>query len=268
MTASARRAGLVERLKATRILHDIRVEAALSRVPRELFLPHVPLAQAYEDGPVPIKFRHGGAISSASQPTMVAIMLQLLDAAPGARILEIGTGSGYNAALLAHLVTAAGSVTSIDIEPDLVEAARERLRNFPNVFVEAADGARGYAANAPYDRIIVTAAAGDLEVAWWEQLHDGGIIVVPIALDAIQHCVAFRRTGTTLQGVATVECSFIALRGMAAAPPSAEHSSPQIWRASTTIWATPTSRVDHTAIPRGATIVRRPATTFVIRPGD
>lgn len=267
MKGAARRAALVERLKASRILRDAAVEAALRSVPREIFVPHVTIESAYEDGPVAIKMRDGVAISSASQPTMIAIMLQQLRVAPGSRILEIGTGSGYNAALLAHLVTAAGRVTTIDIEPDLVDAARVRLRDFPNVFAAAADGNGGYAANAPYDRIIVTAAAWDVEISWWEQLREGGILVVPLALDSVQRCIAFERSGMTMLGFGAVECSFIALRGKSEASVDATHPTTQIARDPVQITAVRTGDLENARFPQDCTLVRRPASTFALSRG-
>jgi len=261
MNGAARRAALVEHLKGSRVLRDTAVEAAMRRVPREKFVPHVPVESAYEDGAVPIKLRDGITISSLSQPTMIAIMLQQLRVVAGSHILEIGTGSGYNAALLAHLATARGHVTTIDIEPDLAEAARARLSDIPNVFVTAADGSGGYAANAPYDRIIVTAAAHDVEISWWEQLRDGGILVVPLALDPIARCVGFERSGMALHGFAAVECSFVALRGAARAPLSSSEAIP---RELTQITAVRTSDLERTNFPPDCTIVRRRASTFAL----
>lgn len=118
--------------------------------------------------------------SSASMPTIVAIMLDALDAEPGHRVLEIGTGTGYNAALLAHRLGAA-NVTTVEIDATLAAAAEQALKRtgFGDVMVIAGDGERGYRGNAPYNRVISTANASPVPYAWIEQTHPGGRIVTP-----------------------------------------------------------------------------------------
>lgn len=116
--------------------------------------------------------------SSSSDPLIMMTMLKAVRPAPGERILEIGTGTGYNAALLSHLVGAGGRVASIDIDDDLCAAARTRLRGYLNVDVTRADGRLGFPAAAPYEGIVVTANAVRLEEAWISQLTQGGRVVV------------------------------------------------------------------------------------------
>src|SRR6266567_3379122 len=113
-------AALVDHLQAIGVLTQPRVISAFQAVPRHLFLPGVPVEEAYLDDAIPTKMARGRAISSSSQPAIMAIMLEQLGVEPGQRVLEIGAGTGYNAALLAHIVGAGGAVVSIDIDADLV----------------------------------------------------------------------------------------------------------------------------------------------------
>jgi protein-L-isoaspartate(D-aspartate) O-methyltransferase len=138
------------------------VEAAFLAVPRHLFLPKVEAREAYRDAAITVKSdAEGRPVSSSTQPGMMAIMLEQLGLAAGQRVLEIGTGTGYNAAVLARLVGDSGSVVTIDVEADLVEQARANLAaaGVSGVTVVCGDGADGVPAYAPYDRIIVTAGA-------------------------------------------------------------------------------------------------------------
>jgi protein-L-isoaspartate(D-aspartate) O-methyltransferase len=136
-------------------------------------------------------------ISSSSQPSLMAEMLEDLRLSPGLRVLEIGAGTGYNAALLAKT---AGRVVSLDIDPRVLAEAREHLRAFPDRPVEfhQADGRLGWAVEAPYDRILVTAATPDLEPAWLEQLAEGGLLMAPLDLAP---GLAYLVRGTCRQGI-------------------------------------------------------------------
>src|SRR5689334_18059122 len=142
---------MVAQLRAGKALHDEAVARALLRVPRHLFLPRVPLAQAYADAAVPTHWEDGVPVSSASQPAIVALMLEQLQVAPGMRVLEIGAGTGYNAALLAELVGPTGHVTTIDIDPQIAAEAHEHLAaaGYSDVRVLAGDGSEGSADGAP-----------------------------------------------------------------------------------------------------------------------
>ncbi|NRQ30615.1 methyltransferase, FxLD system [Nonomuraea sp. NN258] len=162
-----------------------RVEAAFLTVPRHLFLPGEELQDAYAPKVIKTKYgQDGTAISSASNPNLVAAMLEQLDLQPGQHVLEIGAGTGINAALMAELTGPDGQVVTIDIDDDIVEAARRGLRasGYQQVEVICGDGADGHPAGAPYDRIIVTAGAWDLPPAWWQQLATDGRMVVPLVL--------------------------------------------------------------------------------------
>jgi protein-L-isoaspartate(D-aspartate) O-methyltransferase len=216
-----------ERL-ATRVLaaHRIgneRVAAALHAVPRHLFLPEQPPEAAYRDDAIVTKRDEAGQpISSSSQPAIMAIMLDQLALAPGLRVLEIGAGTGYNAALISHVVGPTGQVTSVDIDPDLVEAAREQLARagFGEVLVACADGAWGYPERAPYDRIIATVGVSDLASAWLGQADPQARIVVPLDVRGTQLSVAFERVGPggpwTSRSLAP--CGFMRMRGSLAGP--------------------------------------------------
>jgi protein-L-isoaspartate(D-aspartate) O-methyltransferase len=138
-------------------------------------------------------------------------MLESLAVAPGQRVLEIGTGTGYNAALLAVLVGAGGRVVTVELEADL--AARAARGVTPDVEVVAGDGRLGYPPAAPYDRIVVTAGAGRVLPAWEEQLADGGRLVVPI-VDAggVGSVVVFDKVEGQLIAGADIPCAFLPLR--------------------------------------------------------
>jgi protein-L-isoaspartate(D-aspartate) O-methyltransferase len=132
--------------------HDlVAIAGAFLAVPRHLFLPGVPPERAYRDEAIATKIEGGLPVSSSSQPAIMAIMLEQLDVRPGMRVLEIGAGTGYNAALLQHLVGQRGRVVTIDIDPEVVGWARERLAaaGYPEVVVIEGDGADGWPAEAP-----------------------------------------------------------------------------------------------------------------------
>ncbi len=155
-------------------VRDARVLDVLRRTPRHLFVPPAQARFAYEDHPLPIG--HGQTIS---QPYMVAIMTELLDTKKEQRVLEIGTGSGYQAAVLAPLVA---EVYTIEIVEPLGREARQRLRSlgYKNIEVRIGDGYLGWPEKAPFDRIIVTAGADHIPIPLVEQLVPGGRMVIPV----------------------------------------------------------------------------------------
>lgn len=231
-------------MAALRAGGEIRSEAvaeAFGAVPRHLFVPEVSVALAYADTVVPTKFdAAGAAISALSQPAIVAVMLEQLDARPGMRVLEIGAGTGYNAALLAHLTRGGiggrgehgergeraedGSVVAVDVDEDIVASAQEHLAGAAaaagagsRVRVVLGDGALGYAAGAPYDRIIATVGAADVPAAWLDQLAAGGRIVLPLRIrGGVTRSVVIEQERDGIWRGSDLEvCSFMPLRGIA-----------------------------------------------------
>jgi protein-L-isoaspartate(D-aspartate) O-methyltransferase len=213
---------LIAHLKASGALADPALAAAFRAVRRHHFLPGRPLEEVYEDVAILTKVAgRGAALSSSSQPAIMAVMLRLLEPASGHRVLEIGAGTGYNAALLAHLVGPTGGVVTLDIDDDLCWQARANLARagVRGAQVVRADGADGWAAAAPYDRLILTVAANDLSPAWLAQLHDGGRLVLPLDVgEGIQVCTALVRRGRALEGGDLAGCGFMPLRGGMAPP--------------------------------------------------
>lgn len=219
--AAAAHAALIQGLKDDGTLVDPAVEAAFRAVPRHHFLPGVPLADVYRDVAIPTKHAQGLPISSSSQPAIMALMLQQLAVQPGQRVLEIGAGTGFNAALLAHLVGPAGHVVTVDIDEDLVAGARQHLAaaGFSEVQIVRGDGGEGYGPGAPYDRIIVTASAWDVLPAWREQLAPGGRLVLPLATGTgPQKSVALDWADDHLESRSMIDCGFMPLRGAFAGP--------------------------------------------------
>jgi protein-L-isoaspartate(D-aspartate) O-methyltransferase len=221
LDSHAFRRALVETLRGDGHLRSARVAAAIEAVPRELFVPGVPLDDVYRPREAIVTKRIDGvSVSSASAPEVVALMLEQLDPQPGDRVLEIGAGTGYNAALLAHLVGESGGVVTLDIDEDLVLGAREHLRRagYDQVTVVQADGALGYPDARAYDRIMLTVASRDIAPAWREQLaRPFGRLVMPLAMRGLQRCVVFTPEDDHLVCRAPRGCSFIGLRGLLAA---------------------------------------------------
>ena len=169
-----RRARMVETQIVARGVRDARVLAAMRHVPRHLFADAKDRAQAYEDHPLPI-----AGNQTISQPYIVALMTELADLTPNEKVLEIGTGSGYQSAVLSRV---AGEVYSIEIVPELARASAERLQRlgYKNVTVREGDGYRGWAEHAPFDAILVTAAPDRIPQPLLDQLAPGGRMVIPV----------------------------------------------------------------------------------------
>lgn len=211
---------LIGELEANGNITTEPVAAAFRAVPRHPFLPGVPLEKVYQDQAIPTKFEDGRPISSSSQPAIMAIMLEQLDLQPGQRVLEIGAGTGYNAALMAHIVGPGGRVTTVDLDEDTVAGARRHLAaaGFPQVDVVCADGLVGHAAGAPYDHIILTVGSWDISSAWLEQLQPGGRLLLPLSLNGPQYAVAFAHNDGYLASLSIRGCGFMRMRGGMAEP--------------------------------------------------
>lgn len=184
-----KRRSMVDDQIRSRGITDERVIVAMEEVPRHLFVPPELEKDAYRDHPLPIG--HGQTIS---QPYIVAGMTELLSLRPGDAVLEIGTGSGYQAALLARI---AGRIISIERLPEVGRWAEENLRRagIDDVRIVISDGTAGYPEEAPYDAILVTAAAPSLPSPLLSQLADGGRLVAPVGDRTIQHLIRITRHG-------------------------------------------------------------------------
>jgi protein-L-isoaspartate(D-aspartate) O-methyltransferase len=219
-------------------LHDERVLAAMERVPRERFVPEALQRQAHGDHPLPI-----GAGQTISQPYIVALMAEAAELGPDDRVLEIGTGSGYGAAVLAEL---AAEVWTIERHGELVGSARATLERlaYGNVHVLEGDGTLGHGDAAPYDAIVVTAGASEIPAPLLEQLADGGRLIMPVGEHSeAQRLLRVRRNGEALLHEDLGGVRFVPLVGRYG---EAERGR---WRAS------PDGRVNTSALnpPAGAT---------------
>jgi protein-L-isoaspartate(D-aspartate) O-methyltransferase len=207
---------LVEDLVEQGAISSEAVRQAFENVPRHLFVPRVDVATAYSDQPIFIRWDQGTPISSSTQPTMMAIMIEQLGLELGSRVLEIGSGTGYNAAILAHIVGDNGSVITVDIDQDIVDEAAGNLSKtgYDNVKCICGDGFEGFSADQPYDRIIVTVGAYDVSPHWVDQLRDGGIMVVPLWFKGYRLSVALEKRDGELKGLSASLCTFIPIRGI------------------------------------------------------
>ncbi|MFD8379105.1 methyltransferase, FxLD system [Streptomyces sp. NPDC059679] len=214
--AARLRNALVDKIRESGYARTPVVETALRTVPRHLFVPDASLKDAYANVPVNNKYdTDGTSISCASQPGVVALMLDQLEAQPGDRILELGAGTGYNAALIAYLVGETGHVTTIDVDDDLVEGARAHLAaaGFTNVEVLTRDGALGHADGAPYDRVIATVGAHGVPHAWLDQLAPGGRVVVPQRLKgSVSRSIAYEQRDGRWTSISSKMNTFMPLR--------------------------------------------------------
>ena len=198
---------MVEHQLRGRDIVDERVLAAMERVPREVFVPKELRGRAYDDAALPI-----GGGQTISQPYMVARICEALALGGDERVLDVGTGSGYQAAVLAEL---AAEVDTIERIPDLAEQARANLAaaGYDRVRVHVGDGTRGLPEQAPFDAIAVAAAAPELPQTLYDQLVPGGRLVVPVGRHGIQRLELIVRSPEGPAVVRSVPCRFVPLVG-------------------------------------------------------
>ncbi len=201
------RAEMVASQLERRGVREPRVLDAMRHVPRHLFVPLNQRAVAYEDRALPI-----GNGQTISQPYMVAIMSAAIGPVAGARVLEVGTGSGYQAAVLAEL---AAEVITIERWPELGETARQTLASlgFTNITVIVGDGSLGHPVCAPYAAIIVTAGAPQVPASLKAQLADGARLIVPVGSQEHQHLLVIERAGDRFVETRAEACVFVPLIG-------------------------------------------------------
>ncbi|MFD8780981.1 methyltransferase, FxLD system [Kitasatospora sp. NPDC059599] len=211
------RNSLTDRLLEQGAIRTDTVEAAFRTVPRECFLPGFPLEAAYADNPTYTKADSSGTqISAASQPAIVALMLEQLDLQPGERIFEAGAGTGVNAAYMGRIVGPDGHVTAVDVDDDLVEGARKHLADvgITNIDVVLGDGALGHPDAAPFDRVIATVSTSEMPTAWLQQVKLTGRIVLPLCLrGTASRTIAFERGENSWVSVDDQLAVFMPLRG-------------------------------------------------------
>jgi protein-L-isoaspartate(D-aspartate) O-methyltransferase len=201
----AQRERMVRTQLAERGIRDVRVLAAMHEVPRHEFIPEPLRADAYEDHPLPI-----GAGQTISQPYIVALMLQHLGLQAADRILEVGTGSGYVAALLSRMCA---EVYSIERHPELAGAAEQTLERlgYSNVKIAVGDGSQGWSEYAPYDAILVSAATSEMPPALFAQLREGGRMMVPVGSFLSQELQLIRKVGGQVVAELLEGCRFVPL---------------------------------------------------------
>jgi protein-L-isoaspartate(D-aspartate) O-methyltransferase len=209
---AAQRQQMVQQQLVTRGINDQRVLAAMAKVPREEFVTSESRAASYEDGPLPI-----GYGQTISQPYIVAFMTEQLRPNPTDRVLEVGTGSGYQAAILADLVS---EVYSIEIVSLLAKNAEETLHRlgYKNVHLKIGDGYQGWPEAAPFDAIIVTCAPDKVPQPLVDQLKDGGRMVIPVGDKFAQQLYLLEKKNGQLKQSATLPVRFVPMTSGAATP--------------------------------------------------
>lgn len=196
---------MIEEQLIQRGIKDVRVLDAMNKVKRENFIPGEQKINAYYDGPLPI-----GRGQTISQPYMVAKMTEELKLEGEEKVLEIGTGSGYQAAILSLL---SKEVITVERDKELAKKAKENLSEFKNVTVITQDGTKGYVEKSPYDGILVTAGAPFVPQALVEQLNDGGRLVIPVGDRYSQVLTKIIKRGEDIEEIEGILCVFVPLRG-------------------------------------------------------
>ena len=203
---AAQRHGMVERQLQARGIKDERVLAAMAKVPREEFVPADARAESYSDGPLPI-----GYDQTISQPYIVAFMTENLRPKPSDRVLEIGSGSGYQAAILAELVADIYTIEIVEPLAKTAEATLQRL-GYKNVHIKVGDGYKGWPEEAPFDAIIVTCAPENVPHPLTDQLKDGGRMVIPVGERFAQQLYLLEKRNGQLKESVTLPVRFVPMK--------------------------------------------------------
>jgi len=209
---TAQRQQMVQRQLMTRGIDDARVLAAMAKVPREEFVPPDSRAASYEDGPLPI-----GYGQTISQPYIVAFMTEQVRPKPSDRVLEVGTGSGYQAAILAELVSEIYSIEIVEPLAKSAEATLQRL-GYKNVHVKVGDGYKGWPEKGPFDAIIVTCAPDKVPQPLVDQLKDDGRMVIPVGERFAQQLYLLEKKNGQLKQSATLPVRFVPMTSEAQRP--------------------------------------------------
>ncbi len=219
----AERQAMVQQQLRSRDIHSERVLEAMASVPRHEFVSAPQMPSAYDDRALPI-----GPRETISQPYIVALMTEAVAPRAGDRILEIGTGAGYQAAVLAYL---GARVHTVERNPELAEEARRRLARlgYHDVAVITGDGSQGYPEAAPYDAILVTAASPRVPQALLDQLADGGRFVIPVGSRLMQQLRLIVKAGERTIDRTLTGCQFVPLVGKEGWPEPAAQAPPWEW---------------------------------------
>ena len=206
---------LADDLKNKGAIKTSRVEEAFRSIARHLFVTDFPLEQIYLDQFIVTKKIKGVPVSTSSTPSIMAKWLELLQLESGHKVLEIGAGTGYNAALMAHIVGETGHVVTIDVDKHFYETACANLSkaSVENIDVTCADGGYGYPSKGPYDRIILSVGGYDIAPAWIEQLKLGGILIMGLNVNGFDRLVSFRRTEFGLESTYLEVVNYTKLQG-------------------------------------------------------
>jgi protein-L-isoaspartate(D-aspartate) O-methyltransferase len=204
---AAQRQRMVERQLITRGINDQRVLTAMAKVPREEFVAPDSRGASYEDGPLPI-----GYAQTISQPYMVAFMTEQLRLKPNDRVLEVGTGSGYQAAILAELVSEIYSIEIVEPLAKIAETTLQRL-GYKNVHLKIGDGYKGWPEMAPFDAIIVTCAPDKVPQPLVDQLKDDGRMVIPVGDRFAQQLYLLEKKNGQLKQSTTLPVRFVPMEG-------------------------------------------------------
>ena len=205
---------LVDDFVDRKIIKNKKIESAFRKVNRHLFIHNASLEDVYGDYSVITKKIGNEPMSSSTAPSLMAAMLEQLSLEKGMKVLEIGAGVGYNAALLSEIIENERNVFTVDIDVETINEARQNLINagYKNINIKCLDGVDGFPENAPYDRIIVTCAVKDISKAWIKQLKNNGIMVLPIWINGSQITPALRKQNNILVGLSTSLGGFMSMR--------------------------------------------------------